>query len=127
MALPKNIVELPDPSDLMQEVLTTPPRRIIRWGETMLFILIFVLLAMGWLIRYPDRIKASIVLTTPNPPITVEARVEGAIDQLLVKDQQSVKSGTTLAVIKNTANTQHILQLKEQLMKVNRDSLLYHT
>lgn len=127
MALPKNIAELSDPSDLMQEVLTTPPRWIIRWGETLLFLLILVLLAMGWLIKYPDRIKASIVLTTPNPPITVEARVEGSIDRLLVKDQQSVRLGSTLAVIKNAANAQDIWQLKEQLMKADQDSLLYHT
>ena len=120
--LPRAIEELSAPSEYMQEVLATPPRWIVRWGELLVFLLIFGLLLLGWLIRYPDRLSAEAVITTPDPPVPVVARTEGALTQLLVHDQVTVVRGQLLAIIQNAAQYAHVTRLKRYLSQP--DSLM---
>ena len=129
--LPPSIEELSAPSEYMQEVLATPPRWIIRWGEVLVFLLIITLLLLGWLIRYPDRIPAEVVITTPNPPVAIPARADGKLAYLPVADHDSIAAGALLAVIDNAARYEDVLQLKQQLTIsegglswVTQDSLL---
>ena len=113
--LPPAIEELSAPSEYMQEVLATPPRWIIRWGEVLVFLLVFTLLLLGWLIRYPDRIPAEVVITTPTPPVAIPARSDRKLFYLPVADHDSVAVGALLAVIDNAARYKDVLQLKQQL------------
>ncbi len=115
--LPHAIEELVAPSEYMQEVLATPPRWIIRWGEGLVFLLVLGLLLLGWLIRYPDRIAAEAVITTSQPLVSVVARVDGALTQLRVADRDTVTCGALLAIIRNPAHFPHIARLKEQLSR----------
>ncbi len=58
-------------SDPVKEIMGRPPRRILRWGTTiMLFIFIFFIL-FAWIIKYPDTIPAPVEITTTNPPVTL--------------------------------------------------------
>ena len=109
------IEELVAPSEYMQEVLATPPKWIVRWGELLVFLLVLGLLLLGWLIRYPDRIAAKVVITTHDPPVPVVARTDGALSQLLVADRDTVGQGQLLAIVQNPAYYPHVVQLKEQL------------
>ena len=118
MPLPDHIAELAEPSELMREVIATPPRWVIRWGETLVLLLIVVLLTLGWLIRYPDRIPAEVVITTPQPPVAVIARADGPLAQLLVSDHDSVAQGELLAIIQNPARYSHVTRLKRQLSQL---------
>ena len=109
--LPSTIEELSAPSEYLQEVLATPPRWILRWGE----VLVFTLLLLGWLIHYPDRIPAEVVITTPNPPVAIPARSDGKLAYLPVTDHSPVAAGALLAVIDNAASYGDVLQLQQQL------------
>lgn len=122
--LPPTIEELSAPSEYMQEVLATPPRWIIRWGEVLVSLLILMLLLLGWFIRYPDRIPAAVVITTPQPPAPVVARADGALAQLLVHDHDTVKRGELLAIIQNPARYSHVTRLKKQLSQFTTSDLL---
>ena len=113
--LPPVIEELAAPSEYLQEVLATPPKWIVRWGELLVFLLVLGLLLLGWLIRYPDRIAAEVVITTPDPPVPVVARTDGALIQLLVADRDTVGQGQLLAIVQNTARYEHVTRLKRQL------------
>ena len=117
--LPPTIEELVAPSEYMQEVLATPPRWIIRWGEGLVFLLVSGLLLLGWFIRYPDRIAAEAVITTLQPPVPVVARADGALSQLLVHDRDTVTQGELLAIVQNPAHYPHVVQLKKQLSQFN--------
>ena len=117
--LPHAIEELVAPSEYMQEVLATPPRWIIRWGEGLVFLLVLGLLLLSWLIRYPDRIPAEAVITTLEPPVPVVARSDGALSQLLVQDGATVTKGQLLAIVQNPAHYPHVVQLKKQLSQFN--------
>ncbi len=114
--LPQSIAALHEPSEYLQEILATPPRWIIRWGQIGVCLLVAALLALGWLIRYPDRIPAQVIITTPNPPIEVIAQAEGALTHLQVKDHEVVKAGALLAVIQSAARYEDVKQLQKQLL-----------
>ncbi|MEQ9440989.1 MAG: HlyD family efflux transporter periplasmic adaptor subunit [Cyclobacteriaceae bacterium] len=114
--LPSSITELTEPSDYLQEVIKTPPRWVLRWGETLLLALVIFLFVLGWIIEYPDRIPAQVIITTSQPPVPVKARANGTINQLVVQDHELVDSGQLLAVIQTPANYSDIVKLKQQLL-----------
>ena len=117
--LPHAIEDLVAPSEYMQEVLATPPRWIVRWGEGLVLLLVLGLLLLGWLIRYPDRIPAEAIITTTQPPVPIVARSDGALSQLLVQDRATVTKGQLLAIVQNPAHYPHVVQLKKQLGRFN--------
>jgi HlyD family secretion protein len=110
-------------SEEVQEIMGFIPHWIIRWGITLIFLVIFFVLLGSWFFRYPDVIVSEIVLTTENPPAPLIARVNGKIAELFVNDNQKVKKGKYLAVIENATDHKDLLELKKKL----RDSETYFT
>ena len=102
-------------SEEVQEVLGWIPPWILRSGITVLFMIVIILLIGSWFYKYPDIIEAPLIVTSYNPPVQVNARVNGKITQLLIVDKQPVKASDILAVIENPANTNDASKLKEQL------------
>ena len=102
-------------SEAVQEILGRPPRWIIRWGITVLFLVIGVLLIGSYYFSYPEIIPAQIVITTKNLPVQLFAKTSGRIDTLFVKDKQGVSTGDFLSVIDNPASFRDVLRLKEEL------------
>lgn len=41
-------------SEEVQEIIATPPAWLVRWGITIVFILICLVLFLSFLIKYPD-------------------------------------------------------------------------
>jgi len=102
-------------SEEVQEVLGWIPPWILRAGISVLFLIVIVLFIGSWFYKYPDIIEAPLMVTSYNPPVQVNARVNGKITQLLVTDKQLVKASGYLAVIENPANTNDAGKLKTQL------------
>lgn len=102
-------------SEEVQEILGYIPHWIIRWGITLFFGAIFVILVGSWFFEYPDIISSSVVVTTTNPPASILANSSGKIQYLFVQDKQKVRPGEYIAVIENSVNQQHITEIKLQL------------
>ena len=120
----KNNIELR--SEDFQEVLGSVPSWILRWGITLIAVVVVLLLIGSALIKYPDIISAPIVLTGSIPPATITARVSGKLAKLFVQDNQSVCTGDYLAVIDNSADTEDVRTLKAYMKRFNMniDSLM---
>lgn len=95
----------------VNEILTSTPKWIFRWGISVIFILIIIGVALSYFIRYPDILTADITLTTLNPPVTLVSKNNGKLTYLLVKNNELVEENQTIAVIENTANYEDILYL----------------
>ena len=121
--LPENI-ELR--SESVQEILGRPPRWIIRWGITIIFIIVAGLFVGSYFFKYPDVIQATITVTTENLPAGVMAKTTGRIDTIFVQEKQTVQHGDLLAVLENTARWEDVLFLRDTLgvTRDNRDTLL---
>ncbi|KEO75405.1 HlyD family secretion protein [Anditalea andensis] len=102
-------------SDEVQEIISTPPAWLIRWGITLVFILTAVIIILSFLIKYPDYVQAKILVTTMEPTERVLARASGQIEKLFVNNGDAVTSGQMLAGIKSTAALEDVLFLKEIL------------
>jgi len=100
----------------IDEILGKTPNRIIRWGVTVIFAVIVLVLIGSWFFKYPEVTSAAnIQITTLAPPADVVARESGKIDQLLVTDNQPVSQDQVLAIIQNPANYRDVLRLHSML------------
>lgn len=103
-------------SDEVKEILSRPPAWLVRWGTTMFFTVLAVLILISWLLKYPEVVRNTrIVLTTQNPPSLIVPRSSGTLVALLVSDRQNVAQGEILSVIENPADYMHVLELKKSL------------
>ncbi len=110
-------------SEEFKEILGRPPRWTIRWGITVILLILLFLILGSWFFKYPDVVPSQVVVTTENPPAPIVARATGKIEHLLVSDQQEVKPGQALAVIENSANYRDMLKLEQTLAHFHPDSL----
>ena len=97
----------------VNEILTSAPKWLYRWGISVVFILIITGVGLSYFIRYPDILTDDITLTTLNPPVTLTSKNNGKLIHLLVKNNEIVKANQTIAVIENTANYKDVLYLFE--------------
>ena len=106
-------------SEEVHEILGTPPGWIIRWGMTIILMVIAVILIGTWFYKYPDIIPSRVVILSENPPVQIVARATGKIDKLLVENNQKVSAGEILAVIENTANFSDACSLLYRLDEIS--------
>ncbi len=99
-------------SENVQDILTQPPHWMIRWGNSVIFIILIMILVMSWFIKYPEFIPAPIIVTSQNPPEKIEARISSRIEKILIKDHQSVKKNDVLMILQSTANYDDVLKLR---------------
>jgi len=106
-------------SDEVREVMEKIPGWIIRWGTTLIFFIMALVIVGSYYLRYPTVIDSDIVVTTENPPASLVARASGRMSQIFVSDTQRVLMGQTIAIIENPANYNHVMQLKKQLARID--------
>lgn len=125
----KKPIEIELRSDEFQEIVQQSPRWMIRSGIYLIFGIILLLLAGSYFFRYPDVIKANIVVLSENPPAYMAARTTARIDSLLAADQQIVSENQIIAILESTANFDDAMKLKDLIVRlepflVNFDTLM---
>jgi multidrug resistance efflux pump len=111
-------------SDPVREIMGNPPRKILRWGTTVIFFLFVVFIIFSWLIKYPDIIPASIEITTINPPVPLVTKITGRIKYLYVKEQEEVRAGQIIAVMETTASITDIELLRKAIDTIHKPEIL---
>uniref|UniRef100_UPI0035A22D13 biotin/lipoyl-binding protein n=1 Tax=Chryseobacterium hagamense TaxID=395935 RepID=UPI0035A22D13 len=111
-------------SESVQDILTQPPHWMIRWGNTMILLILVLILIMSYVIRYPEFIPAPIIVTSQNPPEKLEARSNAKIEKIFIKEHQQVKKDQVLMVLQSTANYEDVLKLKNIVDSTAPDQLL---
>jgi len=102
-------------SEEVQEVMGEIPAWILRWGITILFLVVMMLVIGSCFFKYPDVIVSEMTLTGRYPVAQIVARASGKISKLYIKDEQTVVPHTRLAIIENPASTEDIYYLKDLL------------
>lgn len=93
----------------VEEFLGKPPKWIIRWGITVLFVIISILFGASYFVHISDDIQL------PLRPIGTEviADSEWHIQEVLVESGTAVKKGTPLMRVSKGFSYQELAQLKE--------------
>jgi len=113
-------------SDPVREIISDPPKRIVRWGTTLIFSVLVLLALLSWLIKYPDVVPAPVEITTVNPPVTLVSKITGRINRLYVKDGENVSPGELIAVMETAASIGEIEKLKAVTDTVQRPERLHN-
>ena len=113
--MPNNNQDIQIRSEEVQEILTAVPNWMIRWGNTLVLILLLLFLLMSWFIKYPDIVQTEVMVTTIIPPEKIYAKSSGKFDAFLVKDNDTVNKNIPLAIIENAANYKDVLYLKKSI------------
>ena len=106
-------------SESIQEVLSNPPAWILRYGISIIFIIMIFTLIGTWFVKYPDTISAKAVITSVNPPERLESKVNSSIAKIYVTNSKKVKKGDVLAILESAANYQDILTLTNAINAIN--------
>ncbi len=101
-----------------------PPRRILRWGTTIILLIFVLFILFAWLIKYPDVIPAPVEITTTNPPVTLVTKVTGHIKSIFVKEREQVHAGQLVALMETTASIHEIELLKQTIDTIRNPELL---
>ncbi len=105
-------------SSEVQEILGRPPRKIIKSGIAVIFIVMTLLFVGSYFIKYPEVLTSSITVTTENLPAGVVSKLSGRIDSVFVTEKQHVSNGDLLAVLENPACFEDV-----QLLKLTMDTI----
>jgi hypothetical protein len=111
-------------SDPVREIMGKPPRRILRWGTTIMLLVFVFFILFAWLIKYPDTIPAPVEITTTNPPVTLVTKITGHINSFFVKEREKVNAGQLVAVMETTASINEIELLKRTVDSIKNPELL---
>lgn len=99
-------------SENIQELLSSVPNWMIRYGNLLILSFILMFISLSWFIKYPDILDADALLTTKLAPQKKHALIAGKLDAIFVQDNSSIKAGNIIALLANTANYEHIQLLK---------------
>lgn len=104
-------------SEEVQELLARPPKWLLRWGITVVFLVVVLTFVGAWVVHYPDLVRASFKLTSVNAPKAVLTRTDGKLIRLFIHDNQVVKAGTVAAYLESTAHHDEVLRLSQELAR----------
>jgi multidrug efflux pump subunit AcrA (membrane-fusion protein) len=105
-------------SDEVQEILSHVPSWMIRWGITLIFALIVMVLVMSWIVKYPDAIPANAYITTETPPLRLVNKTGGQLVQLNFKDGANVQQGDIIALMENPVPEDAVSTIQAHLSEI---------
>ena len=105
-------------SEEIRDILSAPPAWLARWGTLVVFLVFVLILAIGMIFYYPEKITAEITLTTADPPIPLIAQTDGYIKKIRVEEGDTVEQGAILAMISSTARLEDVISLEESLKRL---------
>ncbi len=112
---------MPDRSNLeahseeVEAIMSFIPNRVIRWGLTVIFTMFSALLIGSYYFKSPEIIRAPMILTKKNPPVSLISKSTGKIDRLFAVDGQVILEKGNIALINNPTDFAHYLILKKEL------------
>lgn len=100
----------------LQEVLSSIPSWILRWGIVGVAVIIIIMLVGTAFFKYPEVITAQVTLTGTIPIAGIVAKNSGKLLKIFVHDKQNVHKGECLAIIESPTKYEDILYLKQYIV-----------
>lgn len=104
-------------SDEADDILGKMPPWIIRRGIGVIFLVFLGILAGCYFIRYPQLVKAPIVITTLEPPADLVFPAAGRIGTLFAGDGDTVSAGAPVALLCDAADYRAVCEVESLLRR----------
>lgn len=99
-------------SEEIREIINYRPHWIVRKGNSIFLLVLFSLLMLAFVIRYPDVVKAPATLTAINPPMAINVKKGGKLVKLFVNNEQAVNKGLHLGYIESGVAYDEVMHLQ---------------
>ena len=109
----KMIKEVEIHTEEVNDILSRPPAWILRWGITLFFAIITILFIGSIFFKYPDIITAPVTVSSTHLPVHLRAKSTGKIERFLVKEGDTVQTGTVAAIIESATDYKDFQILKQ--------------
>ena len=80
---------------------------------------------LSWFIKYPDIIRAEVIITTQIPPEKLVAKSSGRISKIFIENQKEIEENTPIAIIENAANYEMVFLLKNITDTLKQNETFY--
>lgn len=116
-------------SEPMSEMLSHPPKWIIRSGSGLFTLMLVIIIGLSWFISYPDEIIGEVTVSTTEPPIELNNQIYVQLKRLSIKEGQFVQKNQIIAEFDNQALPGDIQKAQSYLKRLkgfesNPDKLL---
>ncbi len=105
-------------SEQVQEIVSAIPSWLVRWGISLFFMILLLILFVSWLVHYPDLVSVPFRLTSDNVPKSVVVRSETRIIKVFVKENDLVEKDQILAFLESNANHNEVLKVADEIQIV---------
>ncbi|WP_142687964.1 HlyD family secretion protein [Chitinophaga polysaccharea] len=112
-------------SEGVQDILTQPPHWMVRWGNTTIFFILLLILLMSYLIKYPEFVPSTVIISSQNPPEKLEARTNTRVTEIFVEDHQAVSRNQVLMVLQSTADYRDVIALRRIIDSLDNRNLAH--
>jgi multidrug efflux pump subunit AcrA (membrane-fusion protein) len=123
-AMPPRAASLRNNSHLrsseVSEIISSRPGFMIRWGITIFFAILVLLVGSTFFIRYPDVVQSRALFTSINPPKEVKTRTEGKLIKLLATEGKMVTKDEVLGYMESRGNHEAIVNLSQTVDSLQR-------
>jgi hypothetical protein len=120
----KDTIKVELKSEVLNEVLSTPPSWLARSGNTLFFVIILLILALSYIISYPDELQGEAMIFNSRPPIEFHNAMYGKLVNLQVKDKQEIKQNQIIAQFNVAVVSEDLNTMKFFLDKISKTSKL---
>lgn len=104
-----------DRSEAVQEIVSRKPSFIEKWALFMFLIILFTILTIAWLVKYPDIIETDGTLTSNNFPKQIVIVQEGRLKRLFYSNDDLIRKGEIIGWMESTADYQSVIKVKKQI------------
>lgn len=111
-------------SELVQEIVSTKPGFVVRYGIVLFGLFLLLLIAVCWFIQYPDVVPTKAKLTSINAPKEVISKSTGKLVKLFVKEGDNVLQDQYLGYMESTSSFDNVISLSKD---VDTATILFNT
>mgnify|MGYP000179517411 FL=1 len=105
-------------SEEVQDILSHMPGWMIRWGITVIFLILLIVFSISWVIKYPDVIDGPVTLTTHQAPVRLVSQTSGELKSILIDEDTWVEKGTPIAEITSDLEQNEVDALRKIVLDV---------
>ena len=114
----------------VSEIISSRPGFMIRWGISIFFLVLVLLVMATFFIHYPDVVPTMAKFTSINAPKEVTTKTDGKLIKLTATEGMAVNKNDILGYMESRANPEAILQLTKtvetmhQMLNENRTEMV---
>jgi multidrug efflux pump subunit AcrA (membrane-fusion protein) len=102
-------------SELVQEIVSTKPGFLVRYGIVLFGLILLLLIVVCWFIQYPDVVPAKSKLTSINAPKEIISKSTGRLVKLFSKEGDNVVQGQYIGYMESTGEFDNVIRLSKDV------------